>query len=117
EVPTFSVSVTASDSNLSSAAALDSLTVADSAPVKGTVTIAPSSPTTNQLLTATPAGFTDADGDTLTYHYVWKNGSTVVGSDSSTLDLSVAGNGDKGNTISVSVTASDGRIGSAHACA
>jgi hypothetical protein len=87
-------------------------------PVAGTVAITPSSataPRTNDTLTATPAGFTDADGDSLTYHYTWKNGSTTVGSDSNTLDLSVAGNGDKGDTISVSVTASDGSASSSAA--
>jgi hypothetical protein len=72
------------------------------------VAISPASPTTNQTLTATPSGFSDADGDSLTYHYTWKNGTTVVGSDSPTLDLSHTGNGDKGDVITVSVTASDG---------
>ena len=85
------------------------------APTAGTVSIAPASPTTNQMLTASPAGFADDDGDTLTYHYVWKNGTTVVGGDSPTLNLSVAGNGDKGDTIHVYVSASDGSASSAQA--
>ena len=56
------------------------VTVANDAPVAGTVSITPASPTTNQTLTATPAGFTDADGDSLTYHYQWfNNGSPLAG--------------------------------------
>ena len=109
---TIHVSVTASDGTASSGAAIDQVTVANSAPSAGAVAITPASPTTNQTLTATPSGFGDADGDSLTYHYVWKNGTTVVGTDSPTLDLSVAGNGDKGDTIHVSVTASDGTASS-----
>jgi hypothetical protein len=112
---TIHVSVTASDGSASSSAALDSVTVQNTAPAAGTVAIAPASPQTNDLLTATPSGFSDADGDSLTYHYTWKNGSTVVGSDSATLDLSQAGNGDKGDTIHVSVTASDGSASSSAA--
>src|SRR2546422_11282465 len=57
---TIHVSVTASDGTASSAAAVDQVTVANSAPVVGSVAISPSSPTTNQTLTATPSGFTDA---------------------------------------------------------
>ena len=64
---------------------------------------------------ATPSGFTDADSDSLTYHYVWKNGTTTVGTDSATLDLSQSGYGNKGDTIHVSVTASDGTASSAAA--
>ena len=46
----------------------------------------------------------------MTYHYVWKNGTTTVGSDSATLDLSQPGNGARGDVISVSVTASAGTV-------
>ena len=90
----------------------DTVTVANTAPVAGTVTITPASPTTNQTLTATPAGFTDADGDSLTYHYQWfNNGSPLAGETSSTLDLSVAGNGNRGDLIKVEVYATDGNAG------
>jgi fibronectin type 3 domain-containing protein len=48
--------------------------------------------------------------------YVWRNGATVVkttsntASHTDTLDLSVAGNGNKGQVISVAVTPSDGTV-------
>jgi hypothetical protein len=112
---TIHVSVTASDGSATSSAATDSVTVKNTPPSTGTVAITPSSPTTNSTLTAAPSGFGDDDGDSLTYHYVWKNGSTVVGTDSDTLDLSQAGNGNKGDTIHVSVTASDGTASSSAA--
>ena len=49
---------------------------ADGAPVAGSVAIAPGAPTTNQTLTATPSGFSDPDGDPLTYHYQWLRNGT-----------------------------------------
>jgi hypothetical protein len=88
--------------------------VANSAPTIGTVSIAPSSPTTTSTLTATPGGFGDADSDALTYAYQWfKNGVLLGGETGKTLDLSQPGNGDKGDTIKVEVTASDGHGGAA----
>src|SRR5206468_821589 len=66
----------------------NTVTVVNSAPSAGTVAIMPTSPTTNQTLTAAPSGFGDADGDTLTYHYQWsKNGAAITGAKGSTLDL------------------------------
>src|SRR5207244_185700 len=106
------VRVTVSDGTATDHLTSAGLTVGNSAPSAGTVSISPSSPGTNATLTATPSGFSDADGDALTYHYTWKNGTTVVGTDSSTLDLSVSGAGDKGETVHVSVTASDGTASS-----
>ena len=36
-------------------------------------------------LTATPAGFTDVDGDALTYHYQWSlNGKAIDGATAAT---------------------------------
>src|SRR5207249_1368227 len=68
-------------------------------------------------LTAT-ATKADADGgDTVTLTYVWKVNSiikkTTAGSSSltDTFDLSVAGNGSKGDTIAVEVTPNDGTVG------
>ena len=107
------VEVYATDGNAGTSSTVnDTVTVANTAPVAGTVTITPASPTTNQTLTATPAGFTDADGDSLTYHYQWfNNGSPLAGETSSTLDLSVAGNGNRGDLIKVEVYATDGNAG------
>jgi hypothetical protein len=78
------------------------------APVVSSVTINQSAPKTNDTLTVTVSA-SDPDGDPLTYSYQWiKNGVALPGQTGSTLDLSVAGNGDKGDNISVRVTAFDG---------
>jgi hypothetical protein len=81
------------------------------------VGLAPSAPRTNDTLTAT-ASATDADGDALTYTFTWKvDGvvrSVVNGPNaSSSFDLAVAGNGDRGQTVLVEVVASDGSLQSA----
>ena len=63
----------------------------------------------------TPSGFSDPDGDTLAYSYAWTKNGSPVGSNSKTLDLSTAGNGDKGDVIAVSVTAvASGQLGPFH---
>ena len=47
----------------------------DNAPIAGTVDARAGAPRTNQTLTATVSGFSDPDGDPLTYHYEWfRNG-------------------------------------------
>src|SRR2546425_7031701 len=77
-----------------------------------TVSLNTSSPKTNDTVTAT-ATKADADGDAVTLTYVWKvNGvtkKTTAGTSSltDTFDLSVAGNGNKGDTISAEVTRND----------
>ncbi len=76
-------------------------------PVVDGVTIDPGSPKTNDTLTALVTAHDD-QGDQLTYTYQWsKGGLPLPGAIGKTLDLSVAGNGDKGDAISVEVTASD----------
>src|SRR5207237_1303606 len=85
-----------------------------SAPVVTSVARSDASPTTNEALTATVAA-TDADNDPLTFAFTWKvNGvvnRTVSGpSRSDTFDLGVAGNGDRGDTVTVDVSASDGTL-------
>ena len=48
------------------------------------------------LLTANVSS-SDADGDAITYSYVWnRNGTPIAGQTGSTLDLSLPGNGDRG---------------------
>jgi Putative Ig domain len=80
-----------------------------------TLGLNPLPPQTNDTLTATVTPF-DADGNPVTLTYVWKNGATVVKTTANTtsltdtLDLSVAGNGSKGDTITVEVTPNDGVI-------
>ena len=84
------------------------ITTTNSTPVDGTVAISPTSPKTNQIVTATTTGFSDSDGDALTYHYAWsRNGTAIAGATSATLDLSQAGKGDRGDTIKVNVNVTD----------
>ena len=86
---------------------------ANSAPVVTSATIAETAPATVDVLHAT-ATATDADGDPLTYAYQWtRNGTDITGATGPTLDLGVAGNGDRGDAIRVRITASDGSSTSA----
>ncbi|RYX80739.1 hypothetical protein EON83_27300 [bacterium] len=108
------VTVTANDGTVDSSPVTSSaVIVGNTAPVVSSVSISPTNPTTNSVLTATPAA-TDGDGDALTYSYVWKkNGNIIGGATSDTLNLATAGYGDKGNQITVTVTANDGTVNSA----
>src|SRR4051794_9588888 len=65
--------------------------VTNTPPVAGSVTLSPSAPTRGQILTATPTGFTDADGDQLAYQYRWFDGATALSAAGRTLDLTQAG--------------------------
>ncbi|BCM88800.1 hypothetical protein IAD21_00642 [Abditibacteriota bacterium] len=85
------------------------LTISNSAAVVSNVTIDQSNPKTNDTLSFSIGTETDADGDTLTPTYQWKkNDQNILEQTGAILDLSVMGNGDKGDKISVVVTASDG---------
>ena len=112
------VEVTPNDGTVNGLTADHSVTVANSAPVVTNVVIAPASPTTNETITATPTA-TDADGDTVTFTYQWQKkigaGSftNISGATSASLDLSVAGNGDKGDELRVLVTPNDGTVNGA----
>ena len=106
--------VTVSDGQLSSTASA-SVPVADSAP-SATVAFAQTSPMTNAVVNATAAA-ADPDGDALSYTFTWMvNGlvrRTTSGPNlSDSFDLAIAGNGDRGDTITATVTASDGQLGS-----
>src|SRR4029079_14595921 len=112
---TYNVSVNVTDGTLSAVADTFTWTVntLNTAPVVDTATVAPTSPTTGQTLTASFTAH-DAEGDTLTPSYQWtKNGTNISGATSSTLNLALAGNGDKGDLIRVIVTVSDGSLSSA----
>ena len=88
--------------------------ILNNAPV-ATVSLNTHSPLTNDVLTAT-ATKSDADSDPVTLTYVWKVNGTVKRTYTSssaltdTFDLSVAGNGDKGQTVTVEVTPNDGTV-------
>ncbi|MDA0180308.1 DUF4082 domain-containing protein [Solirubrobacter phytolaccae] len=107
------VDVTAVDpQNATSPAARggQNITGSNSTPVPGTVAISPASPKTDQTLTATPSGYRDPDGDTFTYQFQWKrNGAAISGATAATLNLATAGNGDRGDTITVDITATDSK--------
>jgi hypothetical protein len=110
---TITVRVTASDGQMTSAPVSASVVVADAAPT-ASVALDMSSPTTNQVLTAT-ATSSDLDGDALTYTFTWKVNSvirsTTSGSNTtSSFDLAGTGHGDRGQTVSVEVVASDGTL-------
>ncbi|BCM88801.1 hypothetical protein IAD21_00643 [Abditibacteriota bacterium] len=105
-----SVRVTVSDGTDSSSKESPQVTIVNSAPVINSVTIAPASPSTNDLLSVTVAA-TDPDGDAVAKEklYQWiKNSFDRVSQTGPTYDLSQIGNGDKGDKISVRVTVSDG---------
>ncbi|MGE5690197.1 MAG: OmpL47-type beta-barrel domain-containing protein [Pseudomonadota bacterium] len=110
---TVSVEVTPNDGIASGSTVSDSETVANSAPTLGSVSIDQGSPKTNDALSVTVVS-ADADGDARTYGYQWrKNGADIPGATAATLDLSAAGNGSRGDQITVRVTASDGSASSA----
>src|ERR671922_84807 len=86
-------------------------TVVNSAPVISAVSL-PAGPKTKDVISASVSA-SDDDGDTLAKSYTWYKNGTLLGAETgSSLDLAVAGNGDKGDTIKVEVTASDGDGGS-----
>jgi hypothetical protein len=113
------VEATPNDGTVNGTLQSNTVTIANTAPT-ATVDLTPTAPTTDQTLTATVTPF-DADGDAMTFTYVWKNGSTPVKTTSSTssatdtLDLSLAGNGDHGDVITVEVTPNDGLVSGATA--
>ena len=85
----------------------------NTAPVVDTVRIDQTTPRTNNVLTSTITAH-DADNNPLVYRYTWrKNGVPIPGQTNPTLDLSVPGNGDKGDVISLRVVAFDGVVESA----
>ena len=67
--------------------------------------ITPRNPTTNQTITVNAN--TDAPANSLNYEF-FVNGTSVQSGNSNTLDLSVPGQGDLGDTVSVRVTADNG---------
>ncbi len=89
----------------------------NSPPTVAGVTLSPDPPKTDDILTATASGVGDPDGDAVTLTFVWLVNGTIVqttanaaGDLDDTLDLNVAGNGNKGDTIRVEVTPNDGQV-------
>ena len=114
-IPAGGAADAATNTNTASTSSDNSVT-SDRVPTS-TVALDNASPRTNDTLTAT-ATRSDPDGDPVSLRYVWKvNGttkqdvtkSTNTAADlTDTFDLSVAGNGNKGDTITVEVTPNDG---------
>jgi hypothetical protein len=95
---------------------LVALDLANHAPVFQSLTITPSPAFTGDTLRADPSAL-DPDftaslgGSPVSYAYEWsRNGVVLVGETGATLDLAKNGNGDRGDTVSVRVTASDGQM-------
>ncbi len=109
------VEVTPNDGTADGAVASTSLTVGNTAPQVDSLSLSPNPPGTNDTVTATVTA-SDAQNDPITFTYVWKVDGTVVKTTSATssltdtLDLSVAGNGDSGQVVSVEVTPNDGQV-------
>jgi fibronectin type 3 domain-containing protein len=105
--------VTASDAGGAGAPLTSSAVTVQNTPPSATVSLSSHAPTTSEVLTAT-ATRADADADTVLLTYVWKVNGTVRKTTSATtsltdtFDLSQAGNGDGGDTVTVEVTPNDG---------
>ncbi|HEY8807706.1 MAG TPA: hypothetical protein VIN70_09000 [Candidatus Limnocylindria bacterium] len=103
--------VTASDGTHTTTAQSRPIVVTDSAPVVDSVTVTPSSARTSDLLSVSSTGHDADGGDAVTFGYQWtRNGVDIAGATGSSLDLSVAGNGDRGDSVAVRVAASDGTL-------
>jgi hypothetical protein len=113
-------SATATDSEGSTSEfskAVIAASVPNRSPILSSVTLSPASPQTNAILTVNPTA-TDADGDTITYAYIWKkNGVILAGETKASLDLSKAGSGDSKDIITATVIARDSLSSSASSSA
>ncbi len=97
--------VTVSDGSLTASVTSNTVTVANSLPVMGPVSLSPTSPTTLDSMTAT-YNATDADGDPISYQFVWTlDGVVVPDVNSDVLPESAFG---KNRDIRVTVTPNDG---------
>jgi len=110
---TIDVRVTASDGQLSSTATASVDVVSSNHAPSVTASLSNSSPKKNETLVATAVG-TDVDGDALTYTYTWHvdgvlKQTTTTDATTDRFDLKKA-NVDKGDVLTLTVTASDGTL-------
>jgi hypothetical protein len=115
----FKVVVTATDGTLSTSAVTSGATAAVSnvndAPVAGTVSITGAA-AEGGTLTASLTGFSDADGDTLSYTYQWQIADTASGTytniaNATSATYAIAGDQSQvGKFFKVVVTATDGTL-------
>ncbi len=100
----WSVRVLPSDGLGTGPAGTDSLTIGNTAPTVASVALSPTPATTDDTLSATASG-ADADGDSVSFTYAWTVNGVSTGTSGSTLDGSYF---DKGDTVTVTATPSDG---------
>lgn len=122
-VGTDSFQYRSNDGAENSAPATVAVTVTNTPPTFTAATLSPRSVGTTGTVTATAESPSDADGDTLAFHYVWtrvRNGSTSTIRDvtlagaTDSLDLSSVSGGVVANDeIAVAITVNDGFIASA----
>lgn len=108
------VVVTADDGNGSSDQSAASLrtAVVNSAPANTALPVVSGSNVVGGVLNATSGSWSDADGDSPNYSYQWKSGSNAIGTNSSSYTLTAS---EAHTTITVVVTANDGKSGTASA--
>ncbi len=94
---------TSSDGTDSSPSRTDSVTIGNTPPVVSSVSLSPSSPTTDSTLTAS-ASTSDLDGDSVTLAYAWTVNGLAVSPTTSTLSGTWFS---KSDVVRVSVTPSD----------
>ena len=98
-------SVLSHDGLLDGSSASASITIGNSTPEITSVSFSPSTVYTNDTITAS-ATYSDADGETPSFDYIWTvNGSQVQTGSDNTLAPSFF---NKGETVAVSITADDG---------
>lgn len=88
------------------------ITVVNTAPTGASVALTPTSPRTNDVLTATP-GAADTDGDPLTWTYTWYRNGTPIGATGPTLNGATWFA--RGDVIDVSAVPDDGAASGAGA--
>lgn len=99
---------TVSDDTDSTSVSSDEVTVSNSAPSIIDVSIS-QNVRTNDLITCTPNGWSDADGDSASYKYVWSiDDSTVSDQTSSIFDCGTVSGCDKDVVVKCDVTPTDG---------
>ncbi|MCI0376191.1 MAG: peptidylprolyl isomerase [Gemmataceae bacterium] len=109
------VEVIPSDGLLNGAAVVDSLTIANSAPV-ASVSITPETPMVTDTLTATVSA-TDDDSDAITFNYIWRVDGIIVKTTPNTTDLTdtfvISEFATPGIVVEVEVTPNDGTVNGA----
>lgn len=104
---TYKVVVTPSDGTGDGPTGEAEITVGNTDPVMGTVSVSPSTGQVADTLTCS-ASATDADGETPTITYTWTNGSSSIGSSSA---YTITASDDPSDTLTCTATATDSDSG------